>query len=173
MRTIGALLLAIVLNAAAIQDTHAEDVPDFNLKTPNGERIQLKSLLKKGPVLLDFWSIWCKPCLKAMPKLQALYEAHKEDGLTVLAVNEDSLRGQAMVRPFLRAQNLTFPVVFDVSDGNVMLEMNVTALPTTILIDRNGKIVMQKCGYSARYSKVLKMVVEALMKMDGRACAPE
>jgi len=52
MRTIGALLLAIALNAAAIHDTHAEDVPDFNLKTPSGECIQLKSLLKKGPVLL-------------------------------------------------------------------------------------------------------------------------
>ncbi len=173
MRTIGALLLAIALNAAAIHDIHAEDVPDFNLRTPSGERIQLKSLLKKGPVLLDFWAIWCKPCLKAMPKLQALYEEYKEDGLTVLAINEDSLRGQAMVRPFLRAQNITFPVVFDVSDGNVMLQMDVTALPTTILINRNGKIVLQQCGYSARNTKVLKMVIAALIKEDGRVSAPK
>ena len=166
MRTIGALLLAIALNAAAIYDTHAEDAPDFNLKTPSGERIQLKSLLKEGPVLLDFWAMWCTPCLKAMPKLQALYDAHKENGLTVLAINEDSLRGQAMVRSFLRAQNYTFPVVLDNSDGGVMWQMKVTALPTTILIDRNGKIVLQLCGYSAAKAKLLKRAVEALLKMD-------
>jgi thiol-disulfide isomerase/thioredoxin len=131
-----------------------DTAPDFNLRSPEGKRLNLKSMLKDGPVLLDFWATWCKPCVKAMLKLQQVYDDYKDQGLTVVGVNEDGPRGQSKVKPFLRARKLTFPIALD-SDGGLMKRMRVTALPTTILVDRNGEIVYRQAGFTKESGKGL------------------
>lgn len=119
--------------------------PDFNLRSPEGKLLNLKSMLKDGPVLLDFWATWCKPCVNTMLKLQRVYDDYKDQGLTVVGVNEDGPRSQSKVKPFLRARKLMFPIALD-SDGGLMKRMRVTALPTTILVDRDCEIVYRHVG---------------------------
>ena len=98
------ILLSTFLALLVASPVPAADIaPDFNLRSPEGKRVHLKSLLEEGPVLLDFWATWCKPCIKAMPKLQEIYDQYSERGLTVIGVNEDGPRGQSKVKPFLRA----------------------------------------------------------------------
>ncbi len=140
----------------------ADPAPDFNLRSPEGKLLHLKSMLKEGPVLLDFWATWCKPCVKAMPKLQELYDTYKEQGLTVLGVNEDGPRGQSKVRQFLRARKLTFPIALD-SDGGLMKRMRVTALPTTVLVNQDGEVVYRQTGFSKRQEKHLIEAIEAVL----------
>ncbi len=125
----------------------ATEAPGFNLPALSGERIQLTALLEKGPVLLDFWATWCKPCIKAMPKLEEIHAKYADRGLTVLGVNEDGPRGQNRIRPFLRGRNITFPIAID-ADGSVMKRMQVRALPTTILIAPDREIVLREAGLS-------------------------
>lgn len=145
-----------------------ERAPDFNLRTPVGERIHLKSLLARGPVLLDFWATWCKPCIKMMPKLQEIHETYGERGLTVLGVNEDGPRSQAKVEPFVRARKISFPIVLD-SDGGVMKRMRVSALPTSILIDQEGMIVYRLVGTSKGQVKGLIEAIEAALRSSKAA----
>ena len=56
----------------------SDEAADFNLRSLDGKRLHLKALLEEGPVLLDFWATWCKPCVKAMPKLQKIYDEYKD-----------------------------------------------------------------------------------------------
>lgn len=141
------LLLVVFSLCMAVGSSHATSAPDFNLAAPDGKRVQLSKLLKEGPVLLDFWATWCKPCIKGMPKLDAIYKKYKDQGLTVVGVNEDGPRGQNRIRPFLRGRKISFPIAID-NDGGVMKRMQVRALPTTILIAPDGEIVLRQAGLS-------------------------
>ena len=154
------LFLTLSLAAPAVQ---AEDTaPDFNLRSPEGKRIHLKSLLEEGPVLLDFWATWCKPCVKAMPKLQKVYDKYKDQGLTVVGVNEDGPRGQAKVKPFLRSKKLTFPIALDL-DSSVANRMRVTAYPTTLLLDQDGIIVYRQAGFTSGQEAKLIAEIEQIL----------
>ena len=160
MRASFALCLCAVLLAST---AHAADIaPDFNLKTPGGKKLHLQSMLKDGPVLLDFWATWCKPCLKAMPKLQSIHETYRDRGLTVIGVNEDGPRSQSKVKPFVRTRKLTFQMALD-SDGRVMKRMRAVALPTTLLIDQQGEIVLRQSGYSKGGEQTLIDAIESIL----------
>jgi len=85
--------------------------PDFSLPDLKGKRVNLQKLLEKGPVLVDFWATYCKPCLKAMPKFAEMHRNYEERGLTILGINEDGPRGQAKVRPFLKRLRIPYRTV--------------------------------------------------------------
>lgn len=153
-----AFTVSIALGGAS---ANAASAPDFNLRDLQGERVNLKTLLAKGPVLLDFWATYCKPCVKAMPKLQKIHEKYGKTGLTVLGVNVDGPRGQNRVKPFLRARKVSFPIALD-SDSAVMRRMQVNVLPTTLLITPDGEIALRQVGYSSKNADVLLAAVEAL-----------
>ncbi|MFT5368278.1 MAG: thiol-disulfide isomerase/thioredoxin [Candidatus Latescibacterota bacterium] len=141
------LIWLIMYFSLTIVPAQATNVSDFNLAAPNGKRLQLSKLLENGPVLLDFWATWCKPCIQGMPKLDEIHQKYKDRGLTVVGVNEDGPRGQTRIRPFLRGRNISFKIAID-SDGGVMKQMQVRALPTTILIAPDGEIVLRQAGLS-------------------------
>lgn len=110
--------------------------PDFQTTTPSGEPVSLKEYRGKV-VLLTFWATWCEPCKKEMPEIQAAYEAHKEEGLTVLAVNFGEKAEEAQA--FADKMGLTFPVLLD-RKINIAEQYGVVSLPVTFFIDRNGII---------------------------------
>ena len=153
---------SVMLSLIAAPLSASEEASDFNLRSLDGKRLHLEAMLEKGPVLLDFWATWCKPCVKAMPKLQKIYDLYKDKGLTVVGVNEDGPRGQSKVKPFMRARKLNFPIALD-SDGGVMKRMRVTALPTTILVDQEGSIVFRQAGFSKGLEADVLEAVEAML----------
>ena len=130
---------SITLGAATL---NAASAPDFNLRNLQGERVNLKDLLAKGPVLLDF------------------------SGLTVLGVNVDGPRGQNRIKPFLRARKVNFPIALD-SDSAVMRRMQVNVLPTTLLITTDGEIALRQVGYNSKNADALLTAVAALFPESG------
>jgi cytochrome c biogenesis protein CcmG, thiol:disulfide interchange protein DsbE len=159
------LLLALLTLGLDCGQPLAAVAPDFNLRTPEGKRINLKALLAGGPVLLDFWATWCRPCVKAMPKLAGIHEEYNPRGLTVVGVNEDGPRGQARVRPFLKARKITFPIAMDL-DGAVASRLQVSALPTTILVAPDGEIVLREVGFGPESEARLLRAIEGLLPAD-------
>jgi cytochrome c biogenesis protein CcmG, thiol:disulfide interchange protein DsbE len=88
-------------------------------------------------VVVNFWATWCPPCKAEMPGINNFYEAHRDDGLVVLAVNAQESESQ--VRPFIEASGFTFPVLLD-PVGSVVNQYQVHSFPTTIIIDRDGVV---------------------------------
>lgn len=111
--------------------------PDFELVDLDGNSHQLSDYKGQG-VFLNFWGTWCAPCKKEMPAMGRQYQVYKDQGVQVLAVNiaESDLK----VRTFAEQYGMTFPTLIDTSKS-VMQSYNIRPLPTTLLINQEGKIV--------------------------------
>ncbi len=145
IRTVILLLLAIAIGYTLYSNfyltneriTIGDTAPDFVITDLDGNRHQLSDYRGKG-VFLNFWGTWCKPCEKEMPYMENQYQVFKDQGVEILAINV----GEPVfsVTSFVDKYDLTFPVGID--KGNQLLHLyGVDPLPTTILIDKDGKIV--------------------------------
>ena len=102
----------------------------------NGEKHQLSDYKGKG-VFLNFWGTWCKPCEREFPLMDKQYQVYKDQGLEILAVNIGE--SDFAVQKFIDRKGLTFPVLID-DKKSVMETYKINPLPTTLLINPNGKI---------------------------------
>jgi peroxiredoxin len=134
--------------------------PDFTLETLDGGEITL-SELRGHPVILNLWASWCPPCRAEMPALQRVYEANRERGLEILAVNMTSQDSQSSAKNFVDQNGLTFTIPLD-RLGLVSNIYQSRALPSTFFVDRQG--VIQKVVIGGPMSEVLiESVVEMLL----------
>ena len=112
--------------------------PDFTLPTLDGGEVTL-SELRGSVVVVNFWTSWCPPCREEMPALEAVYNAHRADGLVVLGLNSTVQDNETRAGDFIRGLGLTFPIVLD-RDGQATEDYLLQSLPTTYFIDRQGII---------------------------------
>jgi peroxiredoxin len=118
-------------------------MPDFSLVDAEGS-LQRLSTVRGRIVLVNFWATWCPPCLDEIASLEALYQTYKDRGLEVLAVSSDK-QGAQIVLPFVTQHRLSFPVLLDPS-GEVTRLYGVSSLPTTYVLDREGRLVTVAVG---------------------------
>lgn len=107
----------------------------FSLPDLSGRTHSLASLRGKV-VLLDFWASWCGPCRRSMPHIEALHREYGRKGLVVLGVNAEPA---AKAKDYLQANGVTFPTLID-NGGDVGRQFQVSGIPTTVLIDRSGRV---------------------------------
>lgn len=111
--------------------------PNFVLQSVDGERIELKDLKGKG-VFLNFWGTWCGPCKQEFPYMANQYEVFKDRGVEIVAVNV--AESNIAVKNFMDAYGVNFPVAMD-KDRQVTEAYDITPLPTTFLINPEGKVI--------------------------------
>lgn len=133
--------------------------PDFTLKSNSGENLKL-SELRGQVVLINFWASWCGPCRQEMPLLDQIYQQYKPLGFTVLGVNVEENPNQAYL--LLNKVPVSFPVVFD-GTNSVSKMYNVIAMPTTVIVDRNGNIRYLHKGYMPGYEDSYQQQVRSLL----------
>lgn len=114
-----------------------DKAPDFTLTDLNGQRQQLSEYRGQG-VFVNFWGTWCKPCEKEFPLMEKQYQNYKDQGVQILAVN--IAQSDYEVKQYAEQKSLTFPIVID-KNKSVMEAYNIRPLPTTMLINPDGKIV--------------------------------
>ena len=112
--------------------------PDFNLKTLDGQSIQLSDLRGQA-VMINLWASWCTPCRAEMPAIERVYQDYREEGLIVLAVNSTIQDSASAAQTFAYEHRLTFPILLDM-DGKVSDLYQLRALPTTFFVDKEGVI---------------------------------
>ncbi len=134
--------------------------PDFTLTGLNGGSTTLSAQQGKV-VIVNLWASWCGPCRAEMPALQKLYEANKDRGLEVLAVNSTFQDTEADARAFVQNLKLTLPVLLD-KDGAVSRRYLLRALPSTFIIDRKGIIRAVLVGGPVSEA-VLQTKIESLL----------
>ena len=132
--------------------------PAFELTTLDGRHVTLQSL-RGQVVLVNFWATWCPPCRVEMPGFQKVYERYASQGFTIVGVATD-IGGSDKVRHFLSDRGVTYPVAM--ANGAIVRDFGgVHMLPTSFLIDRQGRIRNQVRGYFA--SITLDQAVQRLL----------
>jgi cytochrome c biogenesis protein CcmG/thiol:disulfide interchange protein DsbE len=131
---------------ASIADTVATGklASDFELTDIQGRTVSLASLRGKV-VFLNFWATWCGPCRTEMPSMEKLYNAfaNRKD-FVMLAISQDA-KGAAVVQPYVRKHGYHFEVLLD-PQSKVAESYDVTGVPETFIIDRDGRIVAHHLG---------------------------
>lgn len=155
----------IILITFLSVNAHCEETitVDFTLEDINGDLFELKEYIGSGPILLDFWATWCKPCKDAMPNLQMFHDNYEEQGLTVAAISIDSPRSLNKIKPFIKSRRYTFKILLD-PNGEILQQFQGKNIPFQVLIDKDGKVVETHTGYSPGDEKILEKKIQELLK---------
>lgn len=150
-------MMAAAMPAAALELDRT--APDFTLKSLGGKNLKL-SEMAGNVVLINFWASWCGPCREEMPLLNDLHKKYEPLGFAVFGVNvEEDVKGAT---GFLQNFPVDFPVLLD-SANQVSKQYKVIAMPTTVLVDRDGKVRYLHQGYKSgdeiKYQQMVKKLV--------------
>jgi peroxiredoxin len=135
--------------------------PDFELPALDGKSVRLSDHLGKDVILIDFWATFCDPCLAAMPHLEQLYQKHKSKGFVVLAISIDGPDELGLVKTEISKLGVTFPVLLDQETRVVALYNPKTSAPYSVLIGRDGNVLVKKEGYTTGAHGALDRDIEA------------
>jgi len=155
MMLVGLLMFSTLLGAKEVSGP----APDFTLASASGKNIKL-SELRGEVVMVNFWASWCGPCREELPLLDTLYQQYRDYGFTLLGVNVDENRAAA--DKLLQQIPVSFPVLYDPSSAVSEL-YKVDAMPSTILIDRDGNLRYLHRGYKPGYEDQYDAEVKALV----------
>lgn len=147
----------LAANAAVTPSTGA---PDFTLPSLGGPNLRLQE--QRGRVvMINFWASWCGPCRVEMPHLARLYEQYRKAGFTVLAVNidEDPHKAASLARQL----GMRFPVLLD-TDKKVSRLYDLSTMPSTVLVDRDGRVRYVHRGYRDGYEDTYDQQIRELLR---------
>lgn len=151
------LLLWLPLAAAAVAPGDpAPAIRGADLRT--GAAVDLAEL-RGSVVLVDFWASWCAPCLKSLPLYQRLHDEFPRADFEIVAVNVDEDPADALA--FLARVKVGFPTLHD--DGSVASAWAPPTMPTSYLVDRDGRISSRHIGFKPSHIDALRSELRALI----------
>ena len=118
-------------------------LPSIILEDLNGKKVDLK-IFKGKVIFLNFWATWCGPCKEEMPTMETLYRQFKDRNFVFLTISVD-YEGSKPVREFIEKNRYTFPVLVDQKNETLDI-FEVTGIPTTFVIDKQGKLLGKAIG---------------------------
>jgi peroxiredoxin len=154
------LLLSSVLLAGITARAVSGVAPDFALQSRDGETVSLAQL-RGQVVMINFWATWCGPCREEMPHLEALHQRYAALGFTLLGVNVEENSEDA--EEWLEETPVSFSILFD--PENYVSELyDVVAMPSTVLVDRQGNLRFSHHGYQPGYENEYQTQIRALIR---------
>lgn len=156
------IMRQIAFSPSTVEADNAEKIENYQwqLKGINTENIDFQNL--KGKVILvNFWATWCPPCRAEMPMLHKLYEDYKDQVAFILVTNENWDK----VKPYFNKNNYTFPVYNSLSNPPNLLT-KTSSIPATYLIDKNGRIRMEKTGTANWNSNKVRKLINKLLENE-------
>ncbi|MFB9862034.1 redoxin domain-containing protein [Rufibacter immobilis] len=131
--------------------------PDIKLPSPQGPEISLASLRGKY-VLIDFWASWCGPCRQENPNVVRMYNKYKDKGFEIFGVSLDQDRAKWLKA--IENDKLTWPHVSDLKgwESSAATLYGVTAIPQTVLLDKEGKIIAKNLRGAALEEKLASLL---------------
>lgn len=140
----------------------------FKAKTTEGTAIDFPASFKGKVVLLDFWAIWCGPCIGELPHLTAAYQKFHDKGFEVLGISLDRPGDDKKLAAFTKDKNMPWPQVYDGKywQAEVAQLYGVRSIPTAYLVDGDTGLVIANSGL--RGSELEKTIEAALAKKSGK-----
>ena len=135
-------------------------LPDEEVKTLNGSKVELKSITK--PAIISFWSTTCIPCIKELNAINSKYDSWKQEhNLEVYAISTDDARFASRVPTIVNKKDWKFPVYTD-QEKKIFKALNIVNNPYTIIINSSGKIVYEHTSYKEGDEEELIKIIKEL-----------
>jgi len=132
--------------------------PDFKLPSIDGRSVSLSDF-KGKVVVVNFWATWCPPCRAEIPDFVRMQAKYRARGLEFVGLSLDA-EGARAVRPFAEEHDVNYPML--VANDQVANQYGgIMGIPTSFVIDRQGKIVKRFVGYTD--PKVCESTLEELL----------
>jgi cytochrome c biogenesis protein CcmG, thiol:disulfide interchange protein DsbE len=144
MRNIAVPERSVTAQGAEAAALTAKAAPDFTLEALDGAQVSV-SQYRGQVVLVNYWATWCPPCVRETPSLVRVYEQYKDQGFVILGINTTYQDDHAKVAQFAKDNEIRYPVLLE-TDPATTAAYGSRLLPTSYLIDRNGKIVYTRVG---------------------------
>jgi len=138
-------LAALVIALPALAITSSAPAPNFTLASRAGKPVSLAQF-KGQVVMINFWATWCGPCRQEMPHLEAIHKKYSKMGFTMLGVNVEPDPKAADAWLAKQGTPVSFPILFD-TDSKVSKLYSVAGMPSTVIVDRKGKVRVLHKGY--------------------------
>ena len=135
--------LAAALALPALAGSSGGPAPQFTLEARGGRDVSLAQY-KGQVVMINFWASWCGPCRQEMPLLEGIYKKYGKLGFTLLGVNVEP--DSQAAEEWLQQTPVSFPILFD-KESKVSKLYDVAGMPSTVIIDRSGKLRVLHRGY--------------------------
>lgn len=156
-------ILVIVVTLFAMLNISAQQVRNFKLKDIENNTQSFADLKGSKLTILDFWATWCKPCVKAIPKLNKIYEAYKDNGVEIIGVNCDGPRSVSKVAPLSKSLQIKYPILLDIN-SEIKSQLNLYAFPTLVIVNAENKVVWVHEGFVSGDEKIVIEEIEKLLK---------
>ena len=143
------ILIFIVLFQPKLYPVDSQSLgkmPNIDIRLLNGKKTTMYKLLEKGPVLIDFWATWCKPCKQVMTHLNNFHKKYEEEGFQVLMINQDTPRSLGKVKAYINSKGFDFLVSID-PNQQISKKLNGQIMPNLILINEDKNIQWRHQGY--------------------------
>ena len=137
----------------------AQTVNNFEYKDIENNTRNYNELKGEKLTLIDFWATWCKPCNKAIPELNKIYELYKNKGVEIIGINCDGPRSISKVAPLSKSLQIQYPVLIDIN-SELKTELNIVGLPTLVIVNSNGKIVWIHEGFVSGDTEIIITEIE-------------
>lgn len=123
-----------------------KSLPQVNLKNMKNKTQSLDKLTEGHITLINFWATYCVPCRKEMKHLNRLNETYSDSNVQVLGISIDDSRTVGRVKSMVKSQRLEYTILLD-TEQKLYKNFNTTAMPFSILVDSQGKILWEHTGY--------------------------
>ena len=167
IRLITCFVLIQFLAVFAQEKGNLGKIPNIDLKLLNGKKTNVYKLLESGPLLIDFWATWCKPCKIIMQHLNQYHNEFKEKGFKVVMINQDTPRSLGKVKSYINSKNYDFIVSVD-PNQQIAKKLNGQIMPNLILIKQDGTIQWRHQGYMPGEEKEIKEQIESLFTENSK-----
>lgn len=146
---ISLLLLSVTVVFGQTQTKNLGKLPSVEVKKPNGETFNTADISNDGnPVIVSFWALWCKPCIKELETIADVYEDWVDDtGVKLIAVSIDDARSSAKVMPTVNGKGWDYEILLD-PNSDFKRAMNVNTIPHMFILDGDGNIVWQHTSFA-------------------------
>ena len=154
-------VVVLFLSCSRTEKAVGGSAPPFVLSTIKSQILNLNDYRGKV-VMLEFFASWCPPCNMVAPELKTIYEKYRGKGFVILAIAiDDGPNALSAVNSFVNEFRLPFPVMID--NGSVSRQYQVISIPTSFIIDKEGKIRDKHVGVLPDLAGTLSEEIETLL----------
>ncbi len=140
------IFFAISFHVYGQEQKKLSSIQNFVLENLEGDLIELENEIGEGPIILNFWATWCKPCKEELKELNKIYNKYSDQGLKLFAISVDSEKSIAKVKPYIKTNQFDFTVLLDYN-SEVARMYYAQMVPYSVIIDLNGEIIYTQLGY--------------------------